>query len=84
MPAEMEMYKKIAMLFAVLVGGALAFIINQQNTARAENEKSKGEIGDPVIVEAGCYGSDERKCFTEDVNGRKRTYYGVWQERTVH
>lgn len=80
----MERYKKIVMLFAVLVGGALAFIINQQNTARAEDEKRKDDIADPVIVEAGCYGSDERKCFTEEVDGRKRTYYGEWQERTVH
>lgn len=73
------------MLLAVLLGGFLAFVVNQHNNAaRAEKKKLKQEIGEPIIVEAGCYGDDSRKCFSEEVNGETRTYYGTWQERTVN
>lgn len=78
----MRNYKKIAMLLAVLLGGFLAFVVNQyNNAARAEEKK---QIEEPIIVEAGCYGDDSRICFSEKVKGKKRTYYGTWQERTVN
>ena len=70
-------FRRVLMLFAILVGGSVALIINRQNTVRADGL----ETG---VTEAGCYGDDSRKCFTEEVGGRIRTYYGEWQERRVY
>lgn len=72
-----DRYAKLLMLFAVLVGGVVALIINRQNTVRADGLQTG-------VTEGGCYGDDSRKCFTEEVGGKPRTYYGYWQERKVY
>ena len=73
----------VVMLFAILVGAAVAAIINRQQVVKADRRQLRPGIDIP-IVEAGCIGDDRKKCFTEEVNGRKRTYYGTWQERTIY
>ena len=65
------MKRKLVLLFAVLVGAAVAFIVN-----RADNEVQ----ADGFIKRGACVGSDTHVCFIEKADGVKRTFYGYWME----
>ena len=65
------MKRKLVLLFAVLIGAAVAFIVN-----RADNEVQ----ADGFIRRGACVGDDSRICFIEKIGGLERQYYGMWEE----
>ena len=71
------------MLFAILEGGTLAMIVNQQGVRAEGDPKLETGKDGSVVIESGCYGSDERECFTEIIGNKKRIYKGTYQERSV-
>lgn len=85
--------RKVVMLFAILVGVAVAAIINRQQIVKADKDDRRTTI-DPnrpdlnqpepkqPIVEAGCFGNRKNVCFTESFGGKKRTVKGTYRERT--
>ena len=69
------MKRKLFLLFAVLVGGTLAFIVNRT--------ESKAEVlakRTPVFVKVGFCLHTDGVCFTEKIGKKTRIYPGTWVE----
>jgi len=69
------MKRKLFLLFAVLVGGMLAFIVN-----RTEGKAEVLAKRSPVFIKVGFCLHTDGVCFTEKIGKKTRTYPGTWVE----
>lgn len=69
------MKRKLFLLFAVLVGGMLAFIVN-----RTEGKAEVLAKRSPVFIKVGFCLHTDGVCFTEKIGKKTRTYLGTWVE----